>query len=148
MTSKKYKATLIRNDMMCLIPVPFDPKVVFGKVRAPVKVTLNGYTFRSTIAAMGGPPCIPLRKSHREGAGLQGTETLDIVLVLDTEERTVEVPDDLLKALKKTRGAWAKWQKLSYTHRKEHVQAVLGAKKEETRLRRIQKTLDIVAATK
>ena len=50
----------------------FDPKVVFGKIRAPVKVTLNGHTYRSTIAAMGGPPCIPLRKSNREAAGLGG----------------------------------------------------------------------------
>jgi hypothetical protein len=50
---------------------------VFGKVRAPVKVTLNGYTYRSTIATMGGPPCVPLRKSNREAAGLEGGETIE-----------------------------------------------------------------------
>ncbi len=61
---------------MCFIPVTFDPKTVFGKTRAPGKVTVNGYTYRSTIAAMGGPPCIPLRKSNREAAGLEGGETL------------------------------------------------------------------------
>ena len=54
------------------IELPFDPKEVFGKVRAPVKVTLNGYTFRTTIAAMGGPPCIGLRTSHREAARVEG----------------------------------------------------------------------------
>jgi hypothetical protein len=72
---------------MCLIPLTFDPKIVFGKVRVPVRVTLNGYTFRSTIAAMGGPPCIPLRKSNREAAGLEGGETLEVRLDLDTARR-------------------------------------------------------------
>ncbi len=62
--SQRYRTTLIRDGSMCAIPVAFDPKVVFGKVRAPVKVTLNGYTFRSTIAAMGGPLFIPFRKSN------------------------------------------------------------------------------------
>jgi hypothetical protein len=70
---------------MCFIPVPFDPKLVFGKVRAPVKVTLNGYTFRSTITAMGGVTRIPLRKSNREAAGLDGTETLPVRIELDAE---------------------------------------------------------------
>ncbi|HTR01540.1 MAG TPA: YdeI/OmpD-associated family protein [Candidatus Acidoferrum sp.] len=144
MTSKKYRTTLIRNDMMCLIPVPFDPKAMFGKIRAPVTVTLNGYTYRSTIATMGGPSCIPLRKSHREAAGLDGTETLEVLLTLDTDERTVEVPDDLVQALKKARGAWEKWEKLSYTHRKEHVEAVLGAKQEATRVRRVQKAVELL----
>src|SRR6476659_1582768 len=98
--SKRYKTTLVRDGTMCAIPVPFDPKDVFGKVRAPVKVTLNGYTYRSTIAAMGGPPFIPLRRSNREAAGLEGTETLDVQLDLDTEARTVTPPADLVKALK------------------------------------------------
>jgi hypothetical protein len=72
MNSKTFKATIFRDGAMCFIPLGFDPKTVFGRVRAPVRVTLNGYTYRSTIAAMGGPPCIPLRKSNREAAGLEG----------------------------------------------------------------------------
>jgi hypothetical protein len=70
----------------------FDPKAVFGKVRAPVKVTLNGYTYRSTIAAMGGPPCIPLRRSNREAAGVDAGETLEARLDLDTDKREVKPP--------------------------------------------------------
>ena len=85
---------------MCFIPLAFDPKAVFGKARAPVRVTLNGYTYRSTIAAMGGPPCIPLRKSHREAAGLEGGETIQVRVELDTEKREVKPPPDLVKALK------------------------------------------------
>ena len=54
MVTKTFRTTVVRNGSVCFIPVTFDPKVVFGKVRAPVKVTLNGYTYRSTIAAMAG----------------------------------------------------------------------------------------------
>ena len=60
MSSKTFKTTILRDGSMCSIPLTFDPKAVFGKVRAPVRVTLNGYTFRSTIAAMGGPAVHPV----------------------------------------------------------------------------------------
>ena len=87
MISKSFKTKIVREGSMCFIPLTFDPKAVFGKVRAPVKVTLNGYTYRSTIAAMGGPACVPLRKSNREAAGLKGDETIEVQLELDTEKR-------------------------------------------------------------
>ena len=137
MPIKTYKTTLFRDGAMCVVPVPFDPKELFGKVRAPVRVTLNGYTFRSTIAAMGGPLFIPLRKSNREAAGLEGTETLKVTVELDTDVREVNPPADLVRALKASPGAWKRWEKSSYTHRREHAEAVVDAKKPETRLRRI-----------
>lgn len=144
--SKTFKATIVRDGSMCFIPLDFDPKSVFGKVRAPVKVTLNGYTYRSTIAAMGGPPCIPLRKSNREAARLEGGETLDVRLDLDTAKREVKPPADLVKALKSVPGAWERWQKLSYSHQREHAEAVDGAKKPETRLRRIESAVKQIRA--
>ena len=98
---------------MCFIPVTFDPRSVFGKLRVPVKVTVNGYTYRSTIAAMGGPPCVPLRKSNREAAGLEGGETLTVRLDLDTDKREVTAPADLVRALKATPGASDRWRALS-----------------------------------
>ena len=122
---------------MCAIRVPFDPAPVFGKTRAPVRVTLNGYTYRSTIAAMGGEYFVPLRKSNREAAGLEGTETLQVCLELDEDKREVTPPADLVKALKATPGAWKQWQALSYSHQREHVEAIEQAKKPETRARRI-----------
>ena len=131
---------------MCVIPLPFDPKPVFGKVRAPVKVTVNGYTYRSTIAAMGGPPCVPLRKSHREAAGLEGGETLTVRLELDTEAREVTPPADLVRALKANPEAWDRWRALSYSHQREHVEAIEGAKKPETRTRRIAATISTLRA--
>lgn len=80
MPSKTYKTEIVCEGSMYYIPVPFDPKPVFGKVRAPVSVTVNGYTYRSTIAPMDGVTCIPLRKSNREAAGLEGGETVTVTL--------------------------------------------------------------------
>lgn len=141
MSSKTFKTTIFREGSVCFIPITFDPKSVFGKIRAPVKVTLNGYTYRSTIAAMGGPPCVPLRKSHREAAGLEGGEALEVRLELDTDTREVKPPADLLKALKAAPPAWERWRELSYTHQREHVEAVQEAKKAETRANRIDRAV-------
>jgi len=147
MPSKTYTATIVRDQSICFIPVTFDPKPVFGKTRAPVKVTLNGYTYRSTISTIGGPPCIPLRKSHREAAGLEGGETITVRLELDTEKREVTPPADFVKALKAA-GAYEGWRGLSFTHQREHVEAVVGAKRPETRARRIERAVETVRAGK
>jgi hypothetical protein len=143
MTSKTFKATIVRKEGMCYIPLTFDPKVVFGTLRAPVNVTLNGYTFRSTIAAMGGPPFIPLRRSNQEAAKLDGIETLDVRLDLDTEPRVVKPPADLVTALKAAT-VWDRWQDLSFSHQREHVEAIEEAKKPETRTRRIERAVQMV----
>lgn len=144
MPTKTFKTTIVRDGSMCFIPVPFDPAPVFGKVRAPVKVTLNGYTYRSTIASMGNGPCIPLRRSNREAAGLEGNETLDVRLDLDTETREVKPPADFVRALKTAPPAWERWQELSFSHQREHVEAIEGAKKAETRARRIAKAVEMI----
>jgi hypothetical protein len=135
---KAFRTTIVRDGSMCFIPVPFDPTPIFGKVRAPVVVTLNGYSYRSTIASMGNGPCIPLRRSNREAAGLEGNETLQVTLELDVAKRAVEPPPDLVRALKAKPSVWQRWQALSYSHQREHVEAIEAAKKPETRLRRIQ----------
>src|SRR5436190_21411321 len=146
MASKTYKTKIHRDESMCYIPVPFDPKPVFGQVRAPVKVTVNGYTYRSTIAAMGGTVCIPLRKSNREAAGLEGNETVKVRLDLDTDKREVKPPADLAKALKSSPALWKHWQELSYSHQREHVDFVEQAKKLETRIRRIERVIEMISA--
>jgi hypothetical protein len=131
---------------MCSIPVPFDPKPVFGKLRVPVKVTLNGYTYRSTIASMGNGPCLPLRRSNREAAGLEGGETLKVTLELDMDEREVKPPPDFAKALKASPPAWDRWLELSYSHQREHVEALEQAKKPETRARRIEASVRTIGS--
>jgi hypothetical protein len=144
MASKRFTTTIVRDGAMCAIPLTFDPKAVFGKVRAPVKVTLNGYTYRSTIAAMGGPAFIPLRRSNREAAGLEGGETIEVHLELDTDPRVVAPPADLVKALKASPPAWERWRELSYSHQREYAEAVEAAKKPETRVRRIESAVRAV----
>jgi hypothetical protein len=143
---KTFKTTIVREGSMYFIPVSFDPKPVFGKVRAPVKVTLNGYTYRSTIASMGNLVAIPLRRSNREAAGLQGGEALEVTLELDAEKREIKPPADLVEALKAAPSAWERWRELSYSHQREHVEAIEGAKKPETRTRRIEGAVRTVAA--
>jgi bacteriocin resistance YdeI/OmpD-like protein/uncharacterized protein DUF1905 len=147
MPSKTFRTTIVREGSICLIPLTFDPRDVFGKIRVPVKVTVNGYSYRSTIAAMGGPPCIPLRKSNREAAGLEGGETIDVRLELDTEKREVTPPADLRRMLKTTPGALERWNRLSYSHQREHVEAIEGAKKPETRARRIGAAIRMIQRT-
>jgi hypothetical protein len=131
---------------MCYIPVPFDPVPVFGRLRAPVRVTLNGYTYRSTIFFMEGTVGIPLRKSNREAAGLEGGETLEVHLDLDEEKREVEPPADFVKALRAAPPAWERWQELSYSHQREYAEAIADAKKPETRTRRIETSVKTIAA--
>jgi hypothetical protein len=146
MSSKTYKTTIVREGSMCYIPVPFDPVPVFGRVRAPVRVTLNGYTYRSTIFSMEGAVGIPLRKSNREEAGLEGGETLEVRLDLDEAKREVEPPADFAKALRAAPPAWDRWQELSYSHQREYAEAIADAKKPETRTRRIETSVKAIAA--
>ena len=144
--TQTYPAQIVREGSMCYIPVPFDPKAVFGKARAPVTVTVNGYTYRSTIALMGGVTCIPLRKSNREAAGLEGGERVEVTLTLDDGPRAVDVPADLAKALRAAPPAWERWEELSFTHQREWAEAVEEAKKPETRARRIEQAVREIGA--
>ena len=147
MSARTFTATVFRDGSTCFIPLAFDPRTVFGKVRAPVTVTLNGHSFRSTIAAMGGPPCIPLRKSHREAAGVEGGETLEVLVELDTQARVVAPPDDCRRALEASPSVWERWSGLSYTHQREHVESIEGARTPATRARRIARAVDAIRGT-
>jgi hypothetical protein len=146
MNAKTFTTTIVREGSACFIPLPFDPRSLFGKVRAPVRVTLNGYTYRSTIAAMGGPPCIPFRRSHREAAGLEGGETIEVRVESDTDPREVEPPAGFVKALKAAPPAWDRWRELSYSHQHEYVEWIEKARKPETRARRFDEAIRNVRA--
>ena len=141
-----FSAKVVRDGPSCYVVLPFDPKAVFGTVRAPVVVTIHGYTFRSRVVAMGGPICVALRESHRKAAGLEGGETVKVLVGLDTAPRTVTAPADLLRALKAVPGALDAWQASSYTHQREHVEAIDALKKPETRERRVAAAVAMVAA--
>jgi hypothetical protein len=138
--SRTFTATLVDEGA---IPVPFDPREVFGKARAPVVVELNGHSYRSTIAIMNGETFVPLRRSHRDAAGIESGATLKVTLTLDTAPRTVTPPDDLAQAIRSA-GLEAAWDTLSYTYQREQAEAVAGAKRPETRQRRIAATIEML----
>jgi Bacteriocin-protection, YdeI or OmpD-Associated/Domain of unknown function (DUF1905) len=119
--------------------LPFDQKQVLGKVRAPVRVTINGYTFRTTVASMGGRVFIGMNREVRAGAGVEPGQRVEVELVLDEEPRTVELPTDLEAALDGSARAF--FDSLSFTHRKEYVRWIEDAKRVETRQARIARTV-------
>jgi hypothetical protein len=137
-----FRTTLLLNGNNVGIEVPDDVVEGFGAgKRVPVKVTVNGYTYDSTIARMGGKYLLPLAKVHREAAGVAGGEEHDVTLEHDQGERTVEVPEDLAAALAEA-GVREKFDALSFTYRKEHARSVTEAKAAATRERRIAKVVD------
>lgn len=143
--AKKFNAKLGGDaGEVPLIELPFDVKAEFGRARAPVKVTVNGYTFATTVAVYGGVSNVGLRKSHREAAGVEIGETVNVTIEPDTSERTVDVPKELAAAFKKDKAAKAAWGKLSFTHQREHAEAIEEAKKPETRARRVEKALEML----
>ena len=134
MTSKTFTCTLTGDGFH--IPIDFDQRAVFGKARPPLVVTINGYSYRSTVSIMGGETFVPLRRSNREAAGVDGGDTVEVTLTLDTAPRTVVPPTDLAAALDAA-GARAAWDKLAFTHQREWVEAIEEAKRPETRAKRI-----------
>jgi hypothetical protein len=107
-------------------------------------VTVRGFTYRSTIASMGVGPCLPLRKSNREAAGLEGDETVTVTLELDEEVRLVDPPPDLVRARKGAPPAWERWLELSFSHQREYANAIRDAKKPATRARRIAGAVSVI----
>lgn len=122
------------------IKVPADVVAALGKgKKPPVTVSFNGYTYRSTIASYGDVFLLSVSAEHRQAAGVQAGDELEVTLELDTEPRTVEVPADLAAALAQQPGAAAVFDALAYSRRKEFVRQVEEAKTQETRDRRIAK---------
>ena len=134
----KFSTTMFQMGNNTGIEVPADIVAALGAgKRPPVVVNVNGYEYRSTVAPMGGKYLLPFSADRREKSGIQGGDAIAVELTLDIAPRTVELPDDLQSALNSSAATAAAWDKLSYTHRKEHVRSVLDAKKAETRIRRI-----------
>jgi hypothetical protein len=111
--------------VVAAITPPVDVPEFFGtRARVPVRGTINGYPFRSSLAPCGGRHMMPVNKLLLAGAGAQPGDVVDVVMERDEEERTVEAPPLLKKALAKNKTAQANWQKLSFTHKKEMALAI------------------------
>jgi hypothetical protein len=120
--------------------------LVYG---ARVRGTLNGVAYRSSLMKYGGIFHLGVHKATLEKAGVEPGARVEVTIELDDEPLPTDtVPDDLAKAIAKNPAAKAGWEVLRPSHKREHVQAVLDAKKPETRARRIEKAIEMLAATK
>jgi hypothetical protein len=126
--------------------VPLDVPAIFGRARPPVRVTIGGHTYRSTVAVYGGRYFVPLNRRNREAAGVAAGEEVTVELEADADERTVELPEELRAALDGDEAARAAFESLSYSHRKKYADWVAEAKRDETRQRRLAKTLERLRA--
>lgn len=114
-----------------------------GGSRFRVTGSLNGVEFESSTMGMGeGRVCLGVHKATRATAAVDVGDAVEIELERDTRPRTIEVPDDLAAALAGDAAAQAAFERQSFTHRREQVESVTGAKRAETRARRIAKILD------
>jgi bifunctional DNA-binding transcriptional regulator/antitoxin component of YhaV-PrlF toxin-antitoxin module len=145
----KFETVLEKHENMDAtgITIPFDVKEVFGAKRVPVKVSVNGAEYRTTIFFMGGKYMLAVPKVFREAAGVKAGEKITVTIEKDTEKRTVEVPADLAEALEKA-GLTERFSQLSYTNQKEAARSIEEAKRPETRLNRINKTVEMLALKK
>ncbi|MCI1752312.1 MAG: YdeI/OmpD-associated family protein [Flavobacteriales bacterium] len=131
------------------IEIPSEVISKLGTSKKPaVQVTLKGYTYRSTVAVMGGKFMVSVSADVRENAGVVGGETVDVQIQLDTAPREVELPPELAALLKKDGMAKANFDKLSYSKKKVHALAISTAKTPETLVKRIAKVKAELNTTK
>jgi bifunctional DNA-binding transcriptional regulator/antitoxin component of YhaV-PrlF toxin-antitoxin module len=142
----KFRAKIEPGDRGgAYVVFPFDIQKQFGtKGKVPVQATFNGVQYRGSLVKYGQPQhVLGVEKAIREEIGKQPGDTVDVVVWKDEEERTVEIPPEFAKLLKKE-DLLPTFEKLSYTHRKEYCRWITDAKKEETRIRRLANSIEML----
>ena len=142
----KFKTTLLKAGKTATgfeIPAEIVEGFGVGK-KPPVRVTINGYTYRNTVAVMGGVYMIGVSAEHRKGAQVEGGDEIEVKLELDTEPREVEVPAAFKVILDKNTWMKEAFDALSYSKKKAIVVPIVEAKGEDTRNRRIVKAISVL----
>ena len=143
----KFTTVLLGTETKTGIEIPPEVIAALGTSKKPaVKVTVNGFTYRSTVAVMGGKFMVGVNAERREAAGLTGGDEIEVELELDTEPRELAVPDDFSAALDAEPKARAFFDGLSYSQRSWFVLGIEEAKKPETRQNRIVKAVERLAS--
>ena len=146
---KEFKAKLngdeSRKDASAAFTLPFDTRDVWGKAKVPVKVSINGYTSRSTVGNRGGIQYIVVNANARRGAGVKAGDFVTIALEPDAEKREIEIPMALQRHLARNS---PRNSMLPFTHKKEFIVWYSGAKMEDTRARRVEKMKQMLTAGK
>lgn len=142
----KFRATIQPHGKTATgIQVPAEIVASLGSSkRPPVRVTINGHTYRSSVASMGGEFMLGVSAENRLSADVVAGDEVDIVIELDTEPRAVTMPPDFTTALDRDADARRFFDSLSYSHQRRYVLAIEEAKTAETRQRRITKTVSIL----
>ena len=151
MEKVKFKVTLdgMEGSSVAALRAPFDVLKVFGtKARVPVRGTINGFAFRSSLMPMGGCHRMVVNKSLRDGARVKAGDRVTVEIERDELPRVVSVPAVLKTHLAKSKLAMENWKKFSYTHQKEMARSITEAKQQETRMRRLQRVIDVLESGK
>ncbi len=119
-----------------------------GARRFPVVATVHGYTWRTSVARMGGEFLLGLNREVRQRAGVDAGDEVDVTLELDTAPRQVEVPEALAAALAADPNVRASFDQMAFSHRKEYARWIADAKQEETRQRRVRQALEMIRVGK
>ncbi len=128
-----------------LVEIPFDVEQTYGtRGRVKVRATLDDHTYRGSIAPMGGSHVLGVIKSIREALGKSVGDSVRVTLEQDVEERTVDVPPELADALSDHPKARRFFDGLAYTYRKEYAAWIAGAKRPETRARRLERAVGML----
>lgn len=137
-----FSTELMQSGNNVGIVIPDAVVAELGGKRVPVVVTLNGgYSYRNTTAVMGGLNLVGLSAEHRAASGFGGGERVEVTIERDEAPREVVVPEALALVLAKDSGATSAWEKLSSSQRKEHARSISDAKADDTRARRVAKTV-------
>jgi len=147
MTKKHTFTAVIQNagGGGAFVEVPFDVEAVFGSKRPKIKAMIEGVPYRGLLVRMGGPNHILIiLKGIREQIGKTFGDDVKVSVELDVDERVAIVPAELKRIFKSDKAARSAFEKLSYTHQKEYVTWINEAKKDETRQRRIVKTIEML----
>lgn len=150
-TRQTFKTKLLKGDGDTTgFVIPDTVVEAFGQGKKPkVTVTINGkFSYPNTVAVMGGQYMIGISKERRKLAGVEGGQMITVTLELDTAPRVMEVPPDLAKALSKDKAAKAYFATLSYSNQRRHIDPINEAKTDETRARRIAKSVALFAQGK
>lgn len=140
----KFSATIEQSGKTATgIRIPDEVMAALGAGKRPaVRVTIGAHTYRSTVASVGGASMVGVSAENRAAAGVAGGDVVEVEVELDTDPRTVTVPPDFAEALDRVRAARQTFNRLSFSNQQWHVLSIEGAKTDETRQRRIAKSVE------
>jgi uncharacterized protein DUF1905/bacteriocin resistance YdeI/OmpD-like protein len=151
MARVSFEATLVRPEGTgtgTFVVVPVDVRAVFGRARPPVRVTLNGHTYRTTIAVYGSESYIGIAREHREAAHITAGDRVLVEVETDEDPRIAEIPTDLEAAIAADPEVAQRFGAMPYTHRLEYARWIDEAKRPQTRTRRIEAAVNRIRASR